>query len=381
MKKISSFFLFAFLVVFTLNLQAGTWEKNKHKEKHKVELTADGPYVCYQPDGKVKVVRVTTEGKIETQEYDTLPDHSVSVVSHDGKLQFTVPIHPVERPAWKYETPDNILVMSDPHANLECVVSLLQGNGVIDDKLNWAFGHNQLMIIGDIFDRGKDATQIFWLVYKLEAEAEKAGGKVHFLLGNHEPMELSNDLRYAKDKYKALADSLGIEYASLYGPETELGRWLGTRNTIQIIGDNLYVHAGLGKAFYDRNLTIPEVNEKMSEVLFLKNKKRKQVSPLHAFLYGNEGPIWYRGLVRTDEKYKPCTSDTLQMILQKYDVDHIIVGHTIFKDISTFYDGKVIGVNVNNKENRKKRRGRGILIEQGTYYIVGDKGKMRRLFE
>lgn len=271
--------------------------------------------------------------------------------------------------------------MSDPHANLECVVSLLQGNGVIDDKLNWAFGHNQLMIIGDIFDRGKDATQIFWLVYKLEAEAEKASGKVHFLLGNHEPMELSNDLRYAKDKYKALADSLGIEYASLYGPETELGRWLGTRNTIQIIGDNLYVHAGLGKAFYDRNLTIPEVNEKMSEVLFLKNKKRKQVSPLHAFLYGNEGPIWYRGLVRTDEKYKPCASDTLQMILQKYDVDHIIVGHTIFKDISTFYDGKVIGVNVNNKENRKKRRGRGILIEQGTYYIVGDKGKMRRLFE
>ena len=163
MKKISSFFLFAFLVVFTLNLQAGTWEKNKHKEKHKVELTADGPYVCYQPDGKVKVVRVTTEGKIETQEYDTLPDHSVSVVSHDGKLQFTVPIHPVERPAWKYETPDKIFVMSDPHANLECVVSLLQGNGVIDDKLNWGFGHNQLMIIGDIFDRGKDATQIFWL--------------------------------------------------------------------------------------------------------------------------------------------------------------------------------------------------------------------------
>lgn len=41
------------------------------------------------------------------------------------------------------------------------------------------------------------------------------------------------------------------------------------------------------------------------------------------------------------------------MILQKYGVKHIIVGHTIFKDISTFYDGKVIGVNVNNSENRK----------------------------
>ena len=45
-------------------------------------------------------------------------------------------------------------------------------------------------------------------------------------------------------------------------------------------------------------------------------------------------------------------------MLKRYDVEHIIVGHTIFKDISTFYDGRVIGVNVDNEENRKKKRGR-----------------------
>ena len=55
--------------------------------------------------------------------------------------------------------------MSDPHANLECVISLLQVNKVIDKNLNWIYKKNQLMIIGDIFDRGYDATQIFWLVY------------------------------------------------------------------------------------------------------------------------------------------------------------------------------------------------------------------------
>ena len=42
------------------------------------------------------------------------------------------------------------------------------------------------MIIGDIFDRGKDVPQIFWLFYKLEEEAAKAGGHVSFMLGNHE---------------------------------------------------------------------------------------------------------------------------------------------------------------------------------------------------
>ena len=70
--------------------------------------------------------------------------------------------------------------MSDPHANLECVISLLQANKVIDKNLNWIYKKNQLMIIGDIFDRGYDATQIFWLVYKLEAEAEKLVEKYIF---------------------------------------------------------------------------------------------------------------------------------------------------------------------------------------------------------
>ena len=42
------------------------------------------------------------------------------------------------------------------------------------------------------------------------------------------------------------------------------------------------------------------------------------------------------------------------MIMDRYKAKHIIVGHTIFKDISTFYNGKVIGVNVDNKETGKK---------------------------
>lgn len=51
------------------------------------------------------------------------------------------------------------------------------------------------------------------------------------------------------------------------------------------------------------------------------------------------------------------------MLMDRYKAKHIIVGHTIFKDISTFYNGKVIGVNVDNKENREKKRGRAMLIE------------------
>ncbi len=287
----------------------------------------------------------------------------------------------MERPAATYSMPDKVFVMSDPHGKLDCVVSLLRGNGVIDRQLHWSYGSNHLVVIGDIFDRGNDVPQICWLFYQLEKEAAQAGGRVSFLLGNHEPLLLAGDMRYTKPKYVLLAEKLGMAYPLLLGPDTELGRWLGTRNTMQTIGNDLYVHAGLGAEFYDRDLRIDEVNEAMSRALFLKKEERKALSPLTAFLYGNSGPIWYRGLVRTDAKYNSLPADSLQLILQRYGVERIIVGHTIFKEVSSFYDGKVIDVNVDNEENRKKKRSRGLLIENNRYLLVGDKGVQRTLVE
>lgn len=91
--------------------------------------------------------------------------------------------------------------------------------------------------------------QIFWLFYKLEAEAAECGGRVSVMLGNHEPMELAGDMRYAKPKYKLLAEKLGMSYRHLFFPNTELGKWLGTRNAMQVIGRNLFVHAGISRDF------------------------------------------------------------------------------------------------------------------------------------
>lgn len=334
----------------------------------------------YQPDGQIRVINVDKKGNIIDTTYTTLPQNfTLHVTDHKGRFPFDVKLHPVKRPGWNYPQADKVFVMSDPHGRLDCVISLLQGNHIIDKDYKWSFGKNHLMIIGDIFDRGKDVPQIFWLFYKLEEEAAKAGGHVSFMLGNHEPMVLANDLRYTKEKYKILAEKLKMKYPRLFGPDTELGRWLGTRNTMQMIGNDLYVHAGLGKDFYDKNLSIPTVNEEMSKGLFMTKKERKALSPLTAFLYGNSGPIWYRGLVRTDGKYNPLAKDSLEMIMDRYKAKHIIVGHTIFKDISTFYNGKVIGVNVDNKENREKKRGRAMLIKNNQYFVVGDKGIQRQL--
>lgn len=376
-------FILFIITLFSSGIIAGTvgLDKKKKEKEHdpKRELSVDGPYVTHLPDGSTRIITVDKEKNIKDTTLATLPtDFKFPVLSPHGKHLFDVSLHPIARQEWKLTQAEKVVVLSDPHGNFECFAELLQANAVINKQYNWTFGKNQLVIIGDVFDRGKEVLPIFWLIYKLEKEAQEAGGQVIFLLGNHESLVLTGDMRYAKEKYLALATLLGVEYKELFSPSTELGHWLATRNTMQLIGDNLFVHAGLSAELYHQHLSIPDINPAMSEALFLNKAERKAHSDLSAFLYGSSGPIWYRGMVKEDAKYHPLPSDTLHVILNKYNANRVIVGHTIFEDITTLYNGRVIAVNVDNKENRKKGRGRGILIENKKISVIGDKGVMKK---
>ena len=340
---------------------------------------SDGPYIIYGDDGSARIISVDAEGAVHDDSFKGVgPGNVFTVTSDSGLYSFNVRLHKNVRPDWKYPASEKTFVMSDPHGNLECVISLLQGNGVINEDLEWSFGQNHLIILGDIADRGVDATQIYWLFYKLEAEAQRAGGHMSFIYGNHETMILAGDMRYTKDKYKNLAASVGMEFPAMMGPDTELGRWLATRNTIQIIGDDLFVHAGLSGEFLEKRMSIPEVNEVMSAGLFLTSAERKK-DDLTYFMFKSYGPVWYRGLVHKKAKYNPASMDELDEVLAFYGVRRMFVGHTIFRNVKPFYRRKVIDVNVSNLENMEKGRSRAVLIEGGRTWRVGDEGPMRPL--
>ena len=83
-------------------------------------------------------------------------------------------------------------------------------------------------------------TQTLWLIYHLENQAEKAGGKVHFILGNHDLMNMNNDFRYVRKKYFTNAELMNVPYIDLYKPKTELGEWLETKNIVEKIGDYVF---------------------------------------------------------------------------------------------------------------------------------------------
>ena len=319
MNKNNKFLLVMMMVMLTMFRI--TISAKEHADDKK--LSCDGPYVVYQTDGSVRVISVTENGKVKDTVYAVLPkDFTLHVADHEGKYPFSVRLHPIARQPWKQSQARKTFVMSDPHGRLNLVVSLLKANGVIDSQLRWAYGDNQLVVIGDIFDRGYDVPQIFWLFYKLEAEAAECGGRVSVLLGNHEPMELAGDMRYAKPKYKMLADTLGISYRHLFGSNTELGRWLATRNAMQVIGRNLFVHAGISKEFYDRDLKIPVVTDNIYLILIYQDSSATlmvvviQIVDIHGYDLS---------LIETLDvlEYRMTNIDSIHIVTQKHHIERI----------------------------------------------------------
>ena len=164
MNRNNKFLLVMMMVMLTMF--SITISAKEHADDKK--LSCDGPYVVYQTDGSVRVISVTENGEVKDTVYAVLPkDFTLHVADHEGKYPFSVRLHPIARQPWKQSQARKTFVMSDPHGRLNLVVSLLKANGVIDSQLRWAYGDNQLVVIGDIFDRGYDVPQIFWLFYKL----------------------------------------------------------------------------------------------------------------------------------------------------------------------------------------------------------------------
>ena len=121
---------------------------------------------------------------------------------------------------------DSICAISDIHGEYEKYLALLSSQGIIDENLRWSFGKGHLVVLGDCFDRGDRVTELLWHIFSLEKQAEKAGGRVHLLLGNHEVMILGEDFRYMNDKYRKVENILGVKYQDLYSTQSLLGRWL-----------------------------------------------------------------------------------------------------------------------------------------------------------
>jgi hypothetical protein len=183
---------------------------------------------------------------------------------------------------WRVDGVDRVVAIADIHGAFDAMVETLQRASVIDNELAWSGGEANLVIVGDILDRGPKSRDAMDLLMRLEGEALAAGGAVHVVIGNHESMNLIGDLRYvSKAEYAAFANDESAEererwfaaYAKrnleasspealrekfdeqfpagffalrrAFAPDGEYGKWLLAKPVIAVVNGTAFVHGGL----------------------------------------------------------------------------------------------------------------------------------------
>lgn len=339
----------------------------------------DGPYIVYQPN--MTSIYNISGNHVKREDKLSLADNAITVSLNKTSLSFKLKDSLVPEPSI-FEAPASTFVLSDIEGNLEALTKLLQANNIVDENLSWTFNNNHLVLIGDLFDRGDQVTECLWLIYALEEQAKKQGGYVHFILGNHEIMNITGDLRYMNPKYEKNIGRMNIPYSTLLGRTSELGRWLRTKNLMEKIGDHLFVHGGISNEVNNLSLSIEQINDLARRSYDYPSNPDATT----AILFDTRSsPLWYRLYyletdkkvdARGDVKYK-ATSKQVDRTLRKFNVAKIITGHTIVADsISSHFDGKIINVDTKHAAGQSE----GLLIIDNKYLRVNQTGQNTSLF-
>jgi len=252
-----------------------------------------------------------------------------------------------------FKNVDSLFVVGDVHGRYDELINLLQNSKVIDNNLNWIAGESHLVFLGDLFDRGNDVTKVLWFIYELEQKAELVGGFVHLVLGNHEIMTMTKDLRYISAKESTIASVYKVKYDYMFHPKKSfLGKWLSSKSSVLKINKNLMAHGGVVDLGTN---SISEFNEKVQsyiqDPMFLEimqdypdsTKYNPQAwREMNYFFYNENSPFWYRGYVQSD-----TLGPQLNEMLKKYQSKVHIVAHTPLKTITQKYQGKLLTTDLN----------------------------------
>ncbi len=314
---------------------------------------SDGPYVTERATER-EAVWLCEGQKVSEKVRNDVPQ-SISRCELSAKLWGPRP-KPVRQ--FEYHGDFKVAAVSDIHGQIDLFVQLLEQHQILDEAGQWLFDDGHLVVTGDVFDRGPHVTEVLWLLYDLEQQAKKQGGRVHMLLGNHEVMVLNGDLRYLDPKYIDVATALDTPYDQLFAPATVLGDWLRSRPVVVKINGMLFLHGGIHPELVNKKLTIDQINTVFNAQL-VASETAEGRDELGTFLHQSSGPIWYRGYFK-----EPLVSDVeIDQQLAHFGVQHIVIGHTSLQQIQARYNGKVIGIDAYMKGGET---GEVLLWERGV---------------
>ncbi|HNS17515.1 MAG TPA: ankyrin repeat domain-containing protein [Bacteroidales bacterium] len=336
---------------------------------------ADGPHIIWDNHTRIFIVYLERDSAInQTLMVDHMMDMPDTALTFQGFMfdtgSYTLYRNPVHYPS-EFDQVEKIFVVGDMHGQYDSLVRVLQVSNVIDQDLNWSWGTGHLVFTGDIFDRGDQVTECLWLIYKLERQALSAGGFVHFILGNHELMNLTNDLSYQSAKNNFFSHYFDFSYLQFFTPSTVLGQWLRSKKTMLRINDILFTHGGISSQMLAMHLELDSVNHMVRRYLNLEyDKRNSEALDLLLFSYG---PFWYRGYFKNGHLPPEATQEQIDRILAYYGVSHMVIGHTDVPFIAPMFDGKVFPIDI--PFHHPDYHQQSLLIEGERFYRVYLDGK------
>lgn len=181
---------------------------------------------------------------------------------------------------WRYDDIERIVAISDVHGDLGAMTETLQSAKLLDQDLRWSGEQAHLVVVGDVLDRGPNSRQVMELLMRIEDEALASGGQVHVLIGNHESMLLTGDMRYVSaEEYAAFAADEDLEERAAwralfikrgggnrralrasfekkfplgffamrraFRADGRYGAWLLEKNVIAVLNGTAFVHGGV----------------------------------------------------------------------------------------------------------------------------------------
>ena len=336
----------------------------------------DGPYIFYtEMEAVVKqILEKDNKAYVKVETFKNPIAGRKLKCYVDDKDHFTFKVQELlQNQPSVYPMPEKLIAISDIEGRFHEFKQFLINNKVMDKNYKWTFGKGHLVTVGDFFDRGLLVSQTLWLIYSLEEQAEKVGGKVHFVLGNHDLMNMKNDFRYTRKKYLEDAKLMGEEYYNLYKPNTELGRWLATKNILEKIGDYIFIHAGISKEVSDLNLGVEGINKFARGYYFSNVEEKAGVDPMRAIVYmRGKSPMWYRGYGK-----ESIDKNEFAAIAKNMGAKKFVIGHTLHESVTYLMDKQVIDLDVLHAQGTTQ----GLLIENGQEYMVDINGQKSAIKE
>lgn len=361
-----------FVLVASFGIYHGA-EAHFNENRLAYKLDKEGPHIFFE-DNQLVVNYIRGEKPAGFYNDQTIYplDHDVSAKAHftleEQDIDFEVSTS-IKTPASIYADNHPILAISDIESGYKTFRDFLIVNGVIDKGLNWTFGKGHLVLVGDLVDRGNSVTQVLWFIYKMEQDAKKHGGNVHFIIGNHEIKNMQNNFYSASEKYLYVAAIIDKTQSELYGDDSFLGRWMASKNTLERINGRLFVHGGIHPKISEFEYSLEEINQIVRNN-YRKPHFTKPDAGNEAFLVSSKtGPSWYRGYFKDN-----LSQEEVEKGLAKFAAQAVVVGHTLQWSVKKLYQGKVFAIDVKHPNDYEShfppRSSEGLFIEADNYYRV-----------